>query len=543
MKNHGRKVRTVPFSGTTFQTLARQDLQDWVNFGPALHSQARLEHYHRQLEGFIKKNTSIAGTSSSSRKEAALRLFRDYEVWNRQVNSLLGTWLDNSPRHILELIRQSSALIHNIVGDVSVSALRKMLEESAFGSGTTFGSKSRSDASLIKKLSEEQTVTPEALHYIRPLIKTNPAFSRWFNRVRVVKGNRVTTVPKTALVDRTIAIEPSVNVMLQKGVDYYLKSRLLPHGINLHDQSLGWQFAKQGSVSGSHATIDLSGASDCVSMAVVELLFPSDWVGLLDDLRSKYYYLGGDWHRYEKFASMGNATTFPVETTIFFAIARTCTDFCGGGEVVVYGDDIIVPRNSFLLTMEVLGLLGFFPNPDKSYGTGSFRETCGRDYYKGVDVRPIYVDKWPKDERGVYNLYNRLLNNRQGVPYDRALSYLFSLVPQPCLSPRYVGAGEDWMAWQQFKSLEFDAGFMVPGFWAGLRDRSRYDEKLHRLVYVVKQLRSKTGTFRYEGPLLLELSLYTGSSDPVDVGRTYYVVRKQLMGTFPSQGWWPSFFY
>jgi hypothetical protein len=41
-----------------------------------------------------------------------------------------------------------------------------------------------------------------------------------------------------------------------------------------------------------------------------------------------------------------------------------------------------------------LRFLGFTPNPDKSYHTGLFRESCGSDCYDGIDITPFYLREW-----------------------------------------------------------------------------------------------------------------------------------------------------
>jgi hypothetical protein len=60
----------------------------------------------------------------------------------------------------------------------------------------------------------------------------------------------------------------------------------------------------------------------------------------------------------------------------------------------VYGDDIIVPTEMATSTMVTLETFGLRVNHSKSYCTGFFRESCGGDYYKGVDITPVYCRQW-----------------------------------------------------------------------------------------------------------------------------------------------------
>jgi hypothetical protein len=80
--------------------------------------------------------------------------------------------------------------------------------------------------------------------------------------------------------------------------------------------------AKEGSVSGEIATIDLSDASDRVSLALVEELFGFNpgFLRFLKLSRSPFAQLpGGELVLLNKFASMGSALTFPVEAMVFTA--------------------------------------------------------------------------------------------------------------------------------------------------------------------------------------------------------------------------------
>lgn len=140
---------------------------------------------------------------------------------------------------------------------------------------------------------------------------------------------------------------------------------------------------------------------------------------------------------------MGNCTTFPLESLIFACVSRAATAYCGGSLELcrTYGDDIIVPQNAALLTLEVLRFLGFQPNCEKTFIHGPFRESCGRDTLWGVDVRPVYLRAVPTDDTAIYGLHNRLLSNRFGFAFDRTLRYLRTLVNRPLWGPAYYGAG------------------------------------------------------------------------------------------------------
>jgi hypothetical protein len=100
---------------------------------------------------------------------------------------------------------------------------------------------------------------------------------------------------------------------------------------------------------------------------------------------------------------MGSALCFPIEalvfsTLIFLGIQKvldrplTREDVMSmRGKVRVYGDDIIVPVEYVRSVVESLETFGFKVSLGKSFWNGSFRESCGKDYYKGEDVSIVRV--------------------------------------------------------------------------------------------------------------------------------------------------------
>jgi len=177
--------------------------------------------------------------------------------------------------------------------------------------------------------------------------------------------------------------------MFQRGVGAYMTRRLLHFGVDLLDQSKNKSLACEGSITGALATLDLSMASDLISLEVVYHLLPVDWASFLAYGRSSYVEVEDEILKLQKFSSMGNGFTFPLESLIFFALAKAC---CERDEVVsVYGDDLIIPTHRCGLVTRVLNAAGFVINTDKSYSSGPFRESCGGDYFLGTDIRPFYL--------------------------------------------------------------------------------------------------------------------------------------------------------
>jgi hypothetical protein len=172
------------------------------------------------------------------------------------------------------------------------------------------------------------------------------------------------------------------------------------------DQVPNQELAQKGSSDGSLATLDLSEASDRVSNQLVKSLvkfFP--WLSQgLDATRSRHADVPGyGVIPLAKFASMGSALCFPVEAMVFFTIILlgiedelsaplTFKDIKSlKGKVRVYGDDIIVPTEYVHSVSRRLQDFGLVVNENKSFWTGKFRESCGKEYYDGVDVSIVKV--------------------------------------------------------------------------------------------------------------------------------------------------------
>lgn len=263
------------------------------------------------------------------------------------------------------------------------------------------------------------------------------------NVITVVDGNRIAFVPKNAQTDRSIAIEPSLNLYLQLGVDGFIRRRLKRWDIDLDDQRKNSELARLGSRdwdwSNSFCTLDLKAASDSVSIKICEALLPRSWFSYLMKIRSPQGVLDGESIVYEKISSMGNGYTFALETAIFAAIVfGVQREFLGRfepTECAIYGDDIIVRKSIVRQTVQALELAGFSINPEKSFMEGPFRESCGADWFMGKPVRPVFLECLPTSIMGLFNDYNRL---------QRVLSLRFMVEDSLCSALLYTWIPSFW---------------------------------------------------------------------------------------------------
>jgi hypothetical protein len=235
---------------------------------------------------------------------------------------------------------------------------------------------------------------------------------------------RVIAVPKTANKARVIAMEPCTVQFAQQALLREFKREFSGSSpfVDLTDQEANQRMALAGSIDGRLATIDLSEASDRVSVALVEAVFgryPSLLEYLLASRSTRASVPGFGVIPLSKFASMGSALCFPVESIVFATIAAysvassryrtlrpsTSEYFSLTDEVRVFGDDIVVPTHEAPTCLRLLVALGAKPNGSKSFLDGPFRESCGRDYMHGVDVTVVYRRRaLPRTRRDVAEL-------------------------------------------------------------------------------------------------------------------------------------------
>jgi hypothetical protein len=218
---------------------------------------------------------------------------------------------------------------------------------------------------------------------------------------------RVISVTKTQKTPRIIAIEPLCVQYVQQGLLESFLTAIGSHDtlsvvVGFTDQDVNQSLAKLGSLNGTLATLDLSEASDRVSYQLVRSMVKQwPWVSeALDATRSRSADVPDHGiHTVNKYASMGSALCFPIEAMVFTTIIFMAIERVRKAPVVsersirefkhkvrVYGDDIIIPIEYVQTTVELLEAFGLVVNKDKSFWTGKFRESCGKEYYDGYDV-------------------------------------------------------------------------------------------------------------------------------------------------------------
>lgn len=383
------------------------------------------------------------------------------------VNERCGTWqlvcetlldetlIDTLKKYLYNFFRADSH------GDPLVHSLSSILDEGRNGPGASVGSESTDF--YTKLFDSKLSCTSPGLcraytNYIRiyPLwTEAEETRCRSWGLPSIVEGNRLYFVPKDATISRSICVEPTLNMFFQLGLGKIIEKRLKNFfRLDLeHQPDINRALACQGSVDGDMVTIDLSSASDSMSLRMVRELFPKDFLQWVELLRSPSSEHNGKRIELNMLSTMGNGFTFPLQTALFSCIVAAAYEVDCLERVdsprdplnlftkrlpnwSVFGDDIICSKRSLSKVLRLLKLTGFEVNRDKTFSEGLFRESCGSDYFKGSDVRGVYC-KTLRSPQNLFTLIN-LLNkwsSWSGIPLPLTMRRLLRSVPRIVVPP------------------------------------------------------------------------------------------------------------
>lgn len=246
---------------------------------------------------------------------------------------------------------------------------------------------------------------------------------------------RVILVPKTQVTPRIIAAEPTAMQYVQQAISGEIVDGIEKHPIASSFTGFVHQWPNQAlahfaSDGGSLATLDLSEASDRVPNWLVEAIL-EPWPHLNEAVQAcrstRAKLPDGRVIPLLKFASMGSALTFPIEAIVFTAVtlvgvhraasvrvSRSSLTRLGRDMVRVYGDDIICPSVAAETVIESLEAFGFRVNRHKSFWTGLFRESCGKEYWNGRDVSITKIRyKFPSSLRDAKEVISAVATRNQ----------------------------------------------------------------------------------------------------------------------------------
>lgn len=320
---------------------------------------------------------------------------------------------------------------------------------------------------------------------------------------------RVLLVPKDSRGPRLISCEPVDYQWVQQGLGRAIvelvESHPLTKGIvNFTDQEPNRNVALLASRDGRYVTLDLEEASDRVYLGLVRLLFPEHVYTYLEACRSTSTELpSGEILKLEKFAPMGSALCFPILALTIWAILTAAAPNAHTRErMLVYGDDVIVPRAFARDAIEQLESFGFKVNRDKSCTSGLFRESCGQDAFKGSTVTPVRLRTvWSSaPSPDVYTSWIAYANSF----YDRRYYRLYDLIVQRLQAIYGPIPSEDMhLACPSLRWLPED---QKP-------KRRRWNKNLQKFEYRVRCVRSPSINKRIDGWSMLLRYFSEATSD------------------------------
>lgn len=434
-------LRTCPTqnSDMVYLTTALEEgrIQDYLNYAPS----CKVGHPDFPYVYMAKSLLSKAQFSKEyfdpkiARAKAVERFFLAEEqcrLTNRRLRRLRWDRCSQiTHRWELNVLNRAADIVASVLGSPDYL---KLLEQARFTSGSDSANPFGFTSEYHKYMCRPE-VTRDALDLGLIFINSNPRWaanvagsnSRWKegqpsyrpvsvvpSAVKIVVGNKVSYVPKNAKTDRAIAVEPHLNVLIQRTVGISIKQRLKRFGIDLElGQATNQDLAQLGSARGCLATVDLSMASDTVSRELVEWLVPTTWYRLMDSIRSKVGLMGSQKILWEKFSSMGNGFTFELESLIFYSIIRAVIPDdrwdAQKSWIHVYGDDLIIPAEFSAEIIRALQFCGFETNIEKTFIDGPFRESCGKDYINGTNIRPFFIKETRRfNQRSLFKLANTI---------------------------------------------------------------------------------------------------------------------------------------
>ncbi|UUW21152.1 MAG: RNA replicase beta chain [Sanya solspi-like virus 3] len=433
-------------------TIRNQDIPRLVELAGTLTRQkysSASEHFEAyQVAGLIKKYPFTLPGAQKVAEANAEKTFLEGEARCAETNRKF-----EDPSFIWEneaVLQKMRSFISYVIGEQP--NLNSIFDQIDFGPGASIGVHGNATNVGRKILQPRWSVTPSAFHYacraaihshsfLEILFPQGKVIYDWDHvvaamrrHVDIVHYNNIAFVEKTFETKRTIGVGPTLNGLLQKGVDGEMRKFLKRIRIDLSDQSRNQFYALWGSQDhlerSGFVTIDLRNASGNIASGCVKNLFPYDWWSLLDDLRERYYMLNGTEFRYEMMCSMGNGFCFPLETLIFVAACHAAGAGSPHRDFSVYGDDIIVRKDKAADVIAVLELLGFEVNTSKTFLDGPFRESCGADFFSGEDVRPFILDFVLDSIPDMFKFLNLTQRNaRTRAFFADCRDMIFSLIP------------------------------------------------------------------------------------------------------------------
>lgn len=408
-----------------FQVAVRLgNIADIRRLVPVSNEQSSVDRFKAtyQIESLFKRYRFRKDIYSDD--ELVLKAIDGYRATqDRLANLDLGKLCANSQL----ILDHAASYVANVLGAYSDEECRDLCR---FGSGASVGVPARK-ACEAQRWELPISGSQEQISWFDSEMSQIPVIQDYLNSQKGSDLQRSTyqetssltlsLVPKTFKSLRAIMPNTTIGNYMSDGIGKIIRQRLKRNGYDISSLQMRHRsLARSASEHSLLTTADLSSASDSISVALVERLFPPDWVDILTRSRIGTVVLpDGSSIESLTFCTMGVGYTFPLQTLVFLSLLKAIEWAHFGPRdsrtISVYGDDLIYSSRMHGLVRFYFEQFGFILNEDKTFSEGHFRESCGGDYYHGVDVRPFqprngaaYVSR-SAYEAILYKLTNTLL--------------------------------------------------------------------------------------------------------------------------------------
>lgn len=342
-----------------------------------------------------------------------------------------------TPSHVVyKVLQRARGIIKDILGKYDEE---EHLSQCRFGKRSSVGSPYRKSY-LDLKLKAPFEASSGQIRWFKNYLKSDilladvirQASPKGITSYKVCTHLTSTNVPKSYKSFRGITPNTTIGTFYTYGIGKVITSRLQMVGLNINTlQEKHGRYAKEFSRTRSHATADLSSASDSITLQLLMFLIPRKWLNILKMGQIRNVKLGdGLIYSTPTFCGMGIGFTFPLETLVFYGLLQSIKELASSkGFVSVYGDDLIYPSIMHKYVRDIFPKIGLCLNEDKTYVKQNFRESCGSDFYRGVDVRPVSPNGHSSNHKlpytaFIYQIMNSLLRKWDPAEIPITLHYL-----------------------------------------------------------------------------------------------------------------------
>lgn len=333
---------------------------------------------------------------------------------------------------------------------------------------------------------------------------------RWFyqfnahddTRMRVIiPFARAAAVPKNRKSPRFVASELASSMYAQLALKRHLDGvirALFGNRAPIWDAGRHRAFLQERHMH--MVTVDLSDASDYISLDLISYILPPDWVDVLNSCRSQFVLTpDGDVTPLMVQAPMGNGYCFRLLTLVCCAIMAVACRLPWSD----FGDDMICHERDWPAVRMGLEECGLLINKSKTC-FGRYKETCGLELLDGYDITPFKYKRCLTLHGVRADLASALRAVELGLPatgevlfrwncktrFNRSLQRLEALIP--CwVAQKDEGSIDGWAAMQRWYSLRpelaaeedvYEHLHVVPGKrWLGL-ETGPLDDNLRNLA-------------------------------------------------------------